>query len=821
MVKDRVAQTAKKDLGGWPGPLKASGPRVLAALLLSFGLCLLACSSKKQSDPAVSSDGFDFSGLWRGGTGSSGPLGYPLPPDGLTASVNYGVVTLSWKMPKIYKTSALKIGYRIFRKKTPDAGAQLFDFSSTVGLDWTLDVGKVVTANSCTADGSCSFSDSIGGPVVVAYSVIAYWDITDFNSNRSVNVDVATLTKQTPVNYDYPVGFMNTRPLYLIGNVVDKFDRRPDQSIFNFQATEAPWYQLDASQSQATRSSWATLADPIVVGMSDDGLTALLPDSGYSRSMYLTRGKMDQCDQFASQDQSLCYSTLLAKSFVSDYASGQQANTVGLGFAANPLETSRKFLTKRTSLQTSDSGVQYIFVSDEQRILIRSVDIYPCFSDPGEVASVAAGIGPEGKCGFQWSIGTYSPRQRCALRADGTAAVGETDCSDADAAYSMADTTSPSDHSLRKPGAPIIVGKHLYIPDSGNARILRLANFEKALKSCGRLLPAGSTVANDFCHFDEVVGQYGATPEDAAKFTARSCIKGGERGGKDGALGVAQNVPFVDPTGQTGSGGAACRLDMVTDMVAGQAVGRRSRLAGDFKDESSSMMSADTGLLAGITKRLFRAPLEMKYDATTGYLYVMDTGFTITQSAASPDVAMLPPRIMVWQKDPFSFQKCVPTDPAATVPSCAIDQNNVCSGVGCIDRQCSAAECDATFFFGQQAALYGFPYQSGQTLGVDITPSGYYPLASFDISSNGGQKGLWAVAGQDARVYHWKDISQTASPDVHNQKSTTDNVDPTFRNLNFVGINLDVHNGEIITWDSSQNIGIVWMGVESAPPTAP
>ena len=311
-----------------------------------------------------------------------------------------------------------------------------------------------------------------------------------------------------------------------------------------------------------------------------------------------------------------------------------------------------------------------------------------------------------------------------------------------------------------------------------------------------------------------MVGQYGASTTDPARFTIRSCIRGGEEGGFDGLNPVSAQAPFVDPTGGNGSGGAACRLDLITANTGGTTVVRRSRLAGDVRDEFDSMMSPSTGLLAEPTERSFRAPLHMKYDSA-GRIYVLDMGYTRVQSASGDDVATLPPRIMIWNRDPFGYQTCVPTDPKAAIPSCRMDQNNKCTGTGCLDRQCDTGECNASIFIGQPGALYGFTHQAGQQLGVDVTPKGYYPLSGFDIGYNLGMVGLWAATGVDARILHWTTPTQTTAPDVHNAlgKNVTD---ASYRSGIFTGVTVDGNIGEVTGWDMKLNIGITWRGIDSS-----
>lgn len=773
--------------------------------------CMLAfsCTQSDSNKKTVSDDSFHFIPIYRGASGPTAALGVPLPPINLQATPEPGKIKLSWTIPKTYKSSKVNIGYRIFQKIEPGISKPSgWDFTSAASEDWALSIATV-KAVDCDDLGSCQYEDDIGGPLLVSYGVFAYWDISDFNSTKSVLVSTAVTSKAKVYDFSFDVGFMDTVPNFLIGNIVSDADRVPGNVIFNFDADEVPWFLLDASQSQKTAYSWARLSAPLFPGLSYDSLSLIMPDSGFHRAVYMARGDLRDCNAFPEKTRELCYQVLISNQFSSYFPLGQETFLKQSTFYENPLPASRKFNSRSTSVQISASGKKYTFIADEQRILIRVGDIFICNNDPGEEGDAV--YGPEGYCGFKWSIGTYSPRQRCARKPDGSLLTGSSPCTDIDFSFSGADTTPPTNYSLRNPGVPKIVGNNLYIPDSGNARILRIKDFEKALESCGKLIKTSSSELNRVCEFDMVLGQIGSSEGNADRFSKRNCLKGGEQGGKNGLIDVSESEAFIDPLGNGGSGGAACRLDMLVENIAGENVKRRYRQAGDFRSSFSSHISADTGLLADVTRRAFRAPMHLEFD-DKGYLYVLDHGITRARSSSGDNESTLPPRIMVWRKDPFSFQKCVPTDPLSSTPSCAIDADSVCHGEGCIDRECVGAECNATWFLGQPAELFGFTYQAGQNLGFDINPEAYYPITAFSVGKNGDLKGVWAVTGRDSRVLHWKNISQTEKPEIHNAITGSTGEIATFKRGIFSGINVDNIGGMIILWDTKLNVGFSWVG---------
>lgn len=782
---------------------------LLAATASLFNLSCTDNSNKEN----ISGDFFQFDPQYRGGSKTTQANGTPLPPIKINANSSKGVVTVQWETPKSYLSETINVGYRVFRKRQSDPNYSTWDFNSAISEDWTFEIGTL-EAKKCQKSGICRVADPVGGPFFVSYAVIAYWDITDFSSNQSAPAVVSLTSEGGGNGLSFDEGFMEDIPIFIIGKTVAEVDRTPSFNVFNFDAEKLPWYMMEADKGEFASPSYSRLATPLFVGHARDNLSIMIPESPYHRITYASRGDKDECNAYPENLREFCRQLNYTRPYIPFFPLGQKSVNQAKSFLDNDLPTSRKFIGVRsTSIQVGPSGAEYLFVADEARILVRKTPVGPCADDIGEVAGGRWGV--EGPCGYQWSIGTYSPRHRCAWRADGSVAVGGGECSEADMNYSLSDSTAPSQFSLRYPSAPIVVGKHLYIPDAGNARILRLANFEDAFKTCGKLLPAGSSDSNDLCRFDMVLGQVGNTSDDPLRFTYRSCIRGGERGGKDGGTDLPSTALFSDPLVGLGNGGAACRTDMITETIDGKSYLRRKRLAGDFRDEARSDISPDTGLLSDSARRRFRSPLHIERD-DQGRLYVLDMGYTLVRSAVGNTAATLPPRIMVWRRDPFSYQKCVPIDPMAAVPSCKIDENNVCSGRGCVDRECVDIECNANVFLGQRSELFGFTHTSEQRLGESVSPQGYYPIVSFAVGHNEGLKGVWAVGGKDNKVYHWKELSQSTPPIVHNARPQSEAADITFKRGVFSGITIDSLSGIIIGWDTKLNIGIAWSGSSKA-----
>jgi hypothetical protein len=760
----------------------------------------------------LKNDSFLFNPVFRGGSKpDDAVIGTPVPAHDLKAeSVPGRGVKLSWKFPKSYRST--KIGWRVFRKTPLSLADYSWDFNDTINDDWLFVIGTL-PAKDCRDDGYCALIDPVGGPADVTYAVISYWDVEDTKSEKSVHVSAQTTSPGVINDLVFPKTFTDKDPFQTFGDIVNDVDRTTKNYLLGDK--KVPWFLLDPSLSVENSRKDLRLASPLVAGIDKKtSLDLMMPDPGNFRAVKFSKGDFSECEAISEKFRGTCQQLVLTRYFLSQRTLGQKSVNNGLDIESNKdLPDSRKFSSRASSILYSKGGTRYFFVADEARILVRRDDVYGCESDVGEEGDTL--FGAEGRCGFSNSVGTFSPRLRCPFRSDGSLAVGEITCSSSDMEKSMADATKPSDSSLRRPGLPIIVGDHLYIPDAGNSRLLRLSNFEEKFKRCGRLLKPGSTEHNETCKFDLVVGQASAdakNPDDSSRFSRRNCLRGGERGGKDGTSILPETAVFSDPATSGGSGGAACRMDMLTETVGSAPITRKSRMAGDFKDEIRSDISPETGLLTEASKRTFRSPIQMEVDER-GRIMVLDAGMTKASSPVGDSQAILPARILVWNRDPFSYQKCIPTDPAAAIPSCSFDQNGTCVGVGCFDRQCVGAECNASISIGQSNILYGFATTTGQDLD-QIKPEGYHPITSFAIATQGAIKGLWAVTGRDARILRWEEVSQTSKPVVMNEPPQTPSLvdDQKTSTGIFSGITIDQIGGFVVAWDMKKNIGISWYG---------
>ena len=784
-------------------------------IISSIFLLVVGCA-ESSNKPEVGSDFWEFDPDFIGGSKGDTPNGVPVPPADFKLTPNSGNVLLTWRMPKHYKSDKIKIGYRIFRRigENTDNGLP-WNFETQDSIDWSFSLPDTVAATTCKESGECSYVDRVGGPLSIDYAIMAYWDITDFSSPRSVPVFSAVISRAEQIAITFAPGFTETLPKFLIGTIVDDLERKPSEIVFNLSSSgqnSVPWYLWEGNEIWSSDLEKRRFGSTISANISDDGMELLIPDFGYSRIINAGRGSLDECNVFPDLSKPLCQQILVSKPIIPFSAIGQRVNSESFVPFSNPMPVSRTLRSRSASIERSSSGRKFILVSDEQRIIIRETAIFACRLDPGEAGDDV--YGPEGFCGFQWSIGTYSPRQRCS-RKDGTLAeiTGIDVCNEDDFRASLSDATPPTNYSLRYPGAAKISGKDLYIPDTGNARVVRITNFEEKLKTCGRLLALGDTATNDFCRFDMVVGQ--GTNQDtavASRLSSRICGRGGERGGKLNDTVLAVNATVIDPVSGLSGGGSNCQLDMFTD---GLGEYRKARLIGDFKDTGRSDISPDTGLLSERTRRMFRSPVQIEFDSI-GQMYVLDRGMTRAKNDFGDREAVLPDRVMVWQKNPFSFEDCVPTNPGATVPSCTIDPNLNCIGVGCQARECLGAECNATWFLGQPGDLFGYRVEPGKKPWETTGVTNSFPLAAMDVSEVEGMKGVWAVTGIDASILHYAKLTSDSIPVVHNkiipsQPETSDFA--IFKRGRFSGITLDENGATIIAWDSFLHVGIAWTGL--------
>ncbi|RYZ93345.1 MAG: hypothetical protein EOP06_01220 [Proteobacteria bacterium] len=796
--------------------------------ILFLFFAVTACSGSSKTK--VTSPGFEFNPKFKGGSKPEISDGQIVVPANLTATATSGKVTLKWQIPKIYRSKSMNIGYKIFRA-VPIFEA---DDPTSTSYEWSFDssspdrdnpIGSKVAA-TCSEAGECLYEDFVAGPTLYSYAVVSFIDLKLPMASKPRFASVEVRSEIAIEDLSYGAEMMDLRPAVFIGRLISDLERVPNQALLNFVNGSKPLYLLDASETSATAPAWRLKAPPMQVGFAEqDGLNFYVPDNGWERGALYTRGEANECSQYPAEYIALCESLLYTREFYVKDIFGQKIASQYLPRAAvSPPEAvlpeSRKFTSRSMSVGYGPSGKKYIFVADKARILVRYGDISACSLDPGEEGDI--GHGAEGHCGFNNSIGTVSPRMSCPFLADGSQASSDgVPCTDADMEKSLADSTPPTNFSLRYPSAPVVNGADLIIPDTGNARVLVLENFETKLETCGRLSLLSKIADSDsYCSFTAILGQY---VDSGSPFETRSCIRGGEQGGLYGAtpsdlssadpLDPANNHPyyFIDPLNSFGSGGAACRYDR---FVTGD-VWRRHRLAADFKDESRTHISATTGLLSEFTRRGFRAPTQVIFDST-GKMFITDIGFTIAQTSGQTTSALLPPRIMVWEKNPFKVEVCTPIDPMASTPSCSLSSDGICAGLGCSLRTCVTSECNASYVIGQPAALYGFvvPYGEKFKYLEDTKPSGYFPIWGMAYADNSasGMHGLWAIAGLDSRFFHWKTTGQTVDPEVLNDPLIPVEGTEVYRAANYCGLSLNVKGGLIMGWDCTHVMGLGWRG---------
>jgi hypothetical protein len=784
---------------------------------LAISLAALAGCSKSASDTTkMSDDGFNFKPEYRN-INPVAASGTPSVPLNFTLTQQNSSVILKWTIPKIYNHDGSKIGYMVYRKLFPYSDAQAWNFEDGPNSEDAMRYIGSLTAKDCGKDGLCAVSDNGPGFGHIYYAIRAYWDVLDYKSGVSAPAESTIDMQASNVVFSFTEEFTNKVPEINIGRLMSDFDRTADLNIFKFNTDSLSWYLWDPSMVSSDQSSLIRYKDPIFAGVSADTKYMYLPDPGFNRGIRFEKGGLILCDGI-STDKATCEQSMLSSSsWVAKSVFGQPSSLTKYALSENPLKAYQKFNSRNMGFIKGPSGTDYVVVADDMRLLFRRAGIDGCDGDGGLIAGTT---GAEGKCGFQISVGSFSPRIRCPWQKTGAIKTGEQDCDADDMNYSLADSTSPSSFSLRKPGVPVVIGANLYIPDGANARIVRLSNFEEKFKTCGRILPLGSSETNSFCEFDMVLGQYTALSSDPARFQKRDCVRGGERGGWQGASVLDNLAPFSDPTGGSASGGAACRLDMYQTDPSTLSKARRTLT---FKDEGRSDISAETGLLSDSTRRRFRAPLRLetrlRYNnegkAIGNELYVLDYGFTYAEVDASSlaDRATLPPRIMVWNRDPFNIVDCMKADPAvpgAQAPACMIDQDGRCEGEGCFYRMCDGIECNATYILGQPGELFGYTHKYNEILGVNYFPDKYVPIASFAIGKSSAMSGVWAVTGLDNRIIYWPKPSQSAAPIVANAKDDTK--DPLFNKGIFSGIILDEAMQAVMGIDSYQSVIFGWRG---------
>ena len=395
------------------------------------------------------------------------------------------------------------------------------------------------------------------------------------------------------------------------------------------------------------------------------------------------------------------------------------------------------------------------------------------------------------KCGFQISIGTRSPRltvpeippgfnflsyRQSLLSNIYTAGfqANATRCLTWDSDCALRDDVPPTSSSLRYPSAPFLYNNTLYIPDTGNARVVTIEQFEQRIQACGRLNPL--TDAEDgSCVFDRVLG-----PNN---FTERDCIRGGERFFNPATL-SSTSYPAHGIYALVGS--VACRQDQHISLDAGRAAAGlfdRDLPVVDFGDAILSDLSL-SGALMERTRQTFRAPTKIRV-SQDGRLYVMDSGYSYIVSG--PNAATLPPRLMIWTTNPMTGE-----------------------------TPCRAEGCAADFVVGPPSVQSTFVHKASEELWHNIWPSGGFPISDFEIIPSGNAKGLWFVTGVDPRLIYVADPSKLslafnpANFRVFNNRTLPYTEEPFHRRGALSGIVATPDGRIIMASDPLQNTYFTW-----------
>lgn len=658
-------------------PTGQSG-KVAASLLVAMSVIAFSCGDPKSRGDSDAS--YSFDPVLRGATKSTLAPGTALAPQGLSAAGEPGKIRLKWTFPPFFVYKGAKIGVRVYRKRNPAEGSQGFNFEREISGDWKTEIARATTEKLCDQSGSCSYVDTIGSGAYGSYALITFLDVADGevgrqgSSPRSEPALAAGTALFNLDGYDY-TGIADAEPNSIYGTVASPTDHAPAPGNHDFasalpgdlgrtvmpvtasgfdnlfggfatggggeavlSAWGAPhwlWSSREPMSAMTTsEQAWRSRSNPITAGLyRPNALSFILPDPGFHRAFTYSRGNDAVCAGLTAAMRPYCLFALFARPFSAISSLGQRGSFTAFprnsttitttSGSIDGLSASREFMGRSMKVVVAPSGRRYILAFDRQRILVRQGEIFGCDVDPGESGDPVAGIGAEGNCGFQWSIGTYSPRQTCSRSArldvtpgfaapEGetpwTIVSGETVCRPEDDAYSMADGTPPTSYSLRLPMDAISVDGHLLIADTGNARVVRLPDFESALETCGKLQNLGAAhVSPDIlgrpgspsplvskpqglCQFDMVLsGAKVASRGDVSIMEQRICLRGGETGGRMGPVStpssaftnpLAGHRTVVTPAGTAGAspesapaqtadqgGGEACRMDVFSDAT--------------------------------------------------------------------------------------------------------------------------------------------------------------------------------------------------------------------------------------------------------------
>jgi len=700
----------------------------------------------------------------------------------------------------------------------------------------------------------------------LTYAVLSTFDVskdlTDggYSEHTEVSGVIPYIDKVIKIDSD----LTESVPYDLLGDFIPSIERQPSTIHFNFLSNEDSYvtYSINPTSKLEIGSDYyfkLKKAETMSASYDKNNIDLYLPDNGYYRGVRFSRGSIQDCEKNYKDSILLqtCKSMVFGSPLVPLQVFGQKSpylkSKASFLEEEKDMDDSRKFVSRHFYVGYGISGQKYLFVSDEQRILVRIGDIESCYSDIGEKKSTPR---LSGSCGFDISIGTKSPKQRCPFKKtlNGPSKLSyDESCGESDYAYSISDELPPTNYSLRFPGKVLLNGDDLYIPDSGNSRVLKISNFETKIKSCGRLgsscnysdeascksdsdcswefNPNNSKCKRkdfEYCTFDDVLGQYKDVSNPLIdRFGLRACLRGGENNFKDlskNEVGFTKG-PLKDETNLNQKIGFNCLLDTVKYNDNGSNYLSKKVVIENFEGEAFSEINPQTARVSEITQRMFRNPISIETD-TSGRLYVLDLGNTIVKRQSTNLVAGIPNRVMVWEKNPFSYLTCPKNSPPAIEGGCDTLADNSCVGSTCIARPCEGIECNASFIAGQPSPALGLKMPDSKLFSEfknGEIPS-YLPIANMAVGKTESMKGLWIVTGEDSKVYRFKSLSYSEKPEIYNNKIFDSSVpcknesilintgcDYSFYKTGvFNSINLDEYNGELFLWNSEYMVGYGW-----------
>ena len=843
------------------------------SFIIFNAILLFSCSQNPSgSSLNIKNDSFDFLPDFIAG---SKPLkSVTSPPDISNFKVEYynpgdkNAILLTWNVPKQYIGSKKGLGFIIYKKIPKDKdylsnqqSGSFWDFSSDE--EYFNKYGNPVLASEyCDKNGKCGVYDSLKtSPIIISYALKSTFDTSlsynDIEYSKHAESTVAIPYVSDIVKIDENI--TEAVPNEFIGSFSQDVDRKPEPYMYNFSSTNfVKSYYLDPREGLDTESEKLQKInryESMSASLDEKNYEFYIPDNGYYRGLRYKKYETNNCSKLSNIIlYETCVAMLKLSPFSFDLIFGQKSyyfkNPISFVESNKDMDDSRKFNSRHFFSTTGKSGQKYLFVSDEQRVLIKVGDIKNCYEDVG-IEKSSPNL--SGDCGFDVSIGTKSPKQRCPLRYNSdpkniTFLTMDDKCEESDFNFSLQDSVTPTNKTLRLPGKVYLNGEDLYIPDSGNSRVVKISNFEEKIKSCGRLGGSCSYDAENacnsdlncswsiidkkcnkkdfkYCEFDDVLGQYALSDSDD-KFAIRSCIRGGEQNYSNyDDLNNIKLGPLKDPTDKNLKVGHNCLLDYAVYNESGKTFISKKVRVKNFEGELFSEVNPQTARLSELTQRMFRNPIGIDVD-NQGRLFVLDIGDTIVKRNETNLISGIPSRVMVWDKNPFNYLKCPDNSPPSAEGGCDTLPDNSCVGPLCRSRSCEGIECNATFIAGQNSAVIGIKLPS-EKLFNEFKPNelkDYIPIANMAVGKTEKMKGLWIVTGKDAKIYRYKNYTYSESPEIYNNKIynpndecvsesilVPKNCDNNFYKTGvFNAINLDEYNGGIYLWDSFYNVGFGW-----------